>query len=143
MDKRFWICGLMTTLAAMLLGALVHGWLLRADYLAHAELYRTQAEANARLGWIVLAYALIGFTMTWLFRRLYPQPEARARDGLRFGLAIALVSFLPWHLLAYVGQPLPLGLMTRQVALDLLAMLLLGLLLVWLRPNRTALALPR
>ena len=142
MDKRFLVCGVMMSLAAMLLGALVHGLLLRADYLAHADLYRTQAEANARLGWIVLAYALLGFSMTWLFRRLYPSPEVRAREGLRFGLAVALVSFVPWHLLAYVGQPLPLGLMARQVAFDLLAMLLLGRLLVWLRPNRNALTLP-
>ena len=142
MDKRFLICGLMMSLAAMLLGVLVHGGLLRADYLALAELYRPPAEANARLAWIVVAYAAIGFSMTWLFRRLYPQQRARARDGLQFGLAIALVSFLPWHLLAYVGQPLPFGLMARQVAFDLLSMLLLGRLLVWLRPNRAPLTLP-
>ena len=115
MDKRFLVCGLMMSLAAMLLGVLVHGGLLRADYLAHAALYRDPAEANARLVWIVVAYALIGFSMTWLFRRMYPERRVRARDGLQFGLAIALVSFLPWHLLAYVGQPLPSGLLARQV----------------------------
>ncbi|PJJ97244.1 hypothetical protein CO641_09545 [Lysobacteraceae bacterium NML91-0213] len=142
MDKRFLVCGLMMSLAAMLLGVLVHGGLLRADYLAHAALYRDPVEANARLAWIVIAYALIGFSMTWLFRRVYPQPRVRARDGLKFGLVIALVSFLPWHLLAYVGQPLPFGLMTRQVLFDLLSMLLLGRLLVWLRPNRAPLSLP-
>lgn len=142
MDKRFLVCGLMVSLAAMLLGALVHGWLLRADYLALAELYRAPAEADARLGWIVAAYASIGFAMTWLFRRLYPHPDVRARDGLRFGLAIALVSFVPWHLLTYVGLPLPFPLMVRQVGLDLLTMLILGRLLVWLRPSRTALTLP-
>ena len=49
MDKRFLVCGLMMSLAAMLLGVLVHGGLLRADYLAHAALYRDPAEANARL----------------------------------------------------------------------------------------------
>ncbi|WP_058834119.1 hypothetical protein [Luteimonas abyssi] len=142
MDKRFLVCGVMIGLAAMLLGAMVHGWLLRADYLAHAELYRTPEEANARLGWIVVAYGLIGFTMTWLFRRLYADVRTRARHGLQFGLAMALLSFVPWHLLAYVGQPLPFGLMTRQVIFDLIAMLLLGRMLVWLRPNRAPLTLP-
>ena len=142
MDKRFLVCGLMMSLAAMLLGVLVHGGLLRADYLAHAALYRDPVEANARLVWIVVAYALIGFSMTWLFRRMYPERRVRARDGLQFGLAIALVSFLPWHLLAYVGQPLPSGLLARQVLFDLLSMLLLGRLLVRLRPNRAPLSLP-
>ena len=62
--------------------------------------------------------------------------------GARFGLAIALVSLVPWHLLAYVGQPLPLSLVLKQVACDHLAMVLLGVLLAWLQPHRVALADP-
>lgn len=142
MDKRFWICGLVVSAAALLLGFLVHGLLLRDDYLALAALYRTQAQANANAGWILLAYALIGLSMTWLYRRL-PAPEgAAAGQGLCFGLAIALLSFVPWHLLAYAGQPLPLSLTLKQCALDVAAMLLLGLLLAWLQPRRAALVEP-
>lgn len=142
MGKRFWICGIVVSMAALLLGFLVHGLLLRADYLAHAELYRSQAEANARFGWILLAYGLVGFSMTWLYRRLHDSDEVQLRQGLAFGVAIGLVSFVPWHLLAYVGQPLPLSLMLRQVAFDLVAMGLLGMLLAWLRPRRTELTEP-
>ncbi|MEZ0470604.1 hypothetical protein [Luteimonas salinilitoris] len=142
MDKRFWVCGVVVAMAALLLGFLVHGVLLRADYLAHASLYRSQAEANARFGWIVIAYLLIGFSMTWLYRRLHDADDVQLGTGLRFGIAIGLVSFVPWHLLAYVGQPLPLSLMLRQIAFDLVAMALLGLLLAWLRPRRVALTEP-
>lgn len=142
MDKRFWTCSLVVSMAALLLGFLVHGLLLRADYLAHADIYRDQAEANARFGWILLAYALLGCAMTWLYRHLHDADEVQLGTGLRFGIAIGLVSFVPWHLLAYVGQPLPLSLMLRQVLFDLVAMGLLGLLLAWLRPRRTDLAEP-
>lgn len=142
MNKRFWVCGLVVAMAALLLGFLVHGVLLRSDYLAHASLYRSQPEANARFGWIIAAYLLIGFSMTWLYRRLHDANEVEFGTGLRFGIAIALVSFIPWHLLAYVGQPLPLSLMLRQVAFDTVAMAMLGLLLAWLRPGRVALTLP-
>src|SRR5690606_1244539 len=47
MDKRFWICGIVVAAAALLLGVVVHGLLLRADYQALATLYRTQDQANA------------------------------------------------------------------------------------------------
>ncbi|WP_407352377.1 hypothetical protein [Luteimonas sp. R10] len=142
MDKRFLVCGIVVAMAALLLGFLVHGLLLRADYLAHASLYRSQPEANARFGWILVAYLSIGFAMTWLYRRLHDSDEVQAATGLRFGVAVGLVSFVPWHLLAYVGQPLPLSLMLKQVAFDLAAMALLGLLLAWLRPRRVALTEP-
>lgn len=142
MDKRFWICAIIVALAALLLGFLVHGVLLRDDYRALASLYRTQAEANANAGWILLAYALIGGSMTWLYRQLPAPVGAKTAQGLRFGLAAGLLSFVPWHLLAHAGQPVPMSLTVKQCVFDLVAMLLLGLLLSWLQPRRAALSEP-
>jgi len=142
MGKRFWICGVVVAMAALVLGLLVHGLLLRGDYIAHAELYRSRADASARFAWILVAYALIGFSMTWLYHRLHDSDQVHLRHGLEFGLAIGLVSFVPWHLLAHVAQPLPLSLMLRQSVLDLVAAGLLGLLLAWLRPRRRELTAP-
>lgn len=136
MGKRFWICSALVAMAALVLGLLVHGLLLRADYMAHAALYRSQDEASARFVWILVAYALIGFSMTWLYHRLHYSDQVHLRHGLEFGLAIGLVSFVPWHLLAHVAQPLPLSMMLRQSLLDLAAAGLLGMLLAWLRPRR-------
>lgn len=142
MDKRYWICSVVVAMAALLLGMLVHGALLRADYLAHATLYREQAQASARAGWILLAYGLLGAAMTWLYRQQYQRDDVHLGEGLRFGLAIGLVSFVPLHMLAYVGQPLPLSLLIKQVALDLGTTALLGMLLAWLRPRHRSLDLP-
>lgn len=142
MGKRFWVCGIVVAMAALVFGFVIHGLLLRGDYLAHAALYRSQAEASARFPWIMIAYALIGFSMTWLYQRLHEGDQVHLREGLAFGIAIGLVSFVPWHLLAYVGQPLPLSLMLRQVLLDLVAAGLLGMLLSWLRPRRRELTVP-
>lgn len=140
MDKRFWICGFTIAATALALAFIVHGVLLRADYLALAHLFRPQADANTQIGWILLAYASLGLAMTWLYRWL-PPPDRRKRwHGARFGLAIALVSFVPWHLLAHAGQPFPLSLALKQIGFDVVAMLLLGLLLAWLQPHRRALA---
>ena len=142
MDKRFWICGIVVGMAALICGLLVHGLLLRPDYQALAELYRSPDEANARAAWILPAYALLGLSMTWLYRRMPASDGVDLARGARFGLAVALVSYVPWHLLAFVGQPLPLSLMLRQVAFDLVAMVLLGMLLAWLQPHRRGLVPP-
>ena len=142
MDKRFWICGVVVGAAALLLGFLVHGLLLRGEYLAIAHLYRSSAGASAQAGWIPVAYLLLGLAMTWLYRRMPATGSVELARGLRFGCAIALVSLVPWHLLAYVGQPLPASLVLKQVGLDLVAMLLLGMLLAWLQPHRVPLADP-
>lgn len=142
MDKRFWFCGGTVAMAALLLGLLVHGVLLRADYLQLAGLYRAPPDATARVAWILLAYILLGLSMTWLYREIPIGPRGPVVAGLRLGAALALASFVPWHLLAYAGQPLPLSLMLRQCLFDTAAMLLLGLLLAWLQPRRQALAEP-
>lgn len=142
MDKRLWICGIVVGAAGLLLGFLVHGLLLRPDYQALAELYRSPGQANTRAVWIVLAYLLLGLGMTWLYRRMPAADGVDLARGARFGLAVALVSYVPWHLLAYVAQPLPLSLMLKQVAFDLVAMVLLGMLLAWLQPHRQVLADP-
>ncbi|HEY4530215.1 MAG TPA: hypothetical protein VIG97_07785 [Luteimonas sp.] len=139
MDKRFWICGIVVAAAALILGMLVHGVLLRADYQAMAVLYRTQDEATAHAGWILPAYLMLGLAMTWLYRRMPASDGVDLRRGARFGLAVALVSFVPWHMLAFVAQPLPLSMMLRQAGLDLVAMVLLGMLLAWLQPHRRVL----
>jgi hypothetical protein len=143
MDKRSWVCGVVVAMAALVMGFFVHGVLLRADYLALSALYRTQAEASANAGWILAAYASLGFAMTWLYLQLPDRSGGKGMHGVRFGLAVALVSFVPWHLLAYVGQPLPAALTVKQIVLDVVAMLLLGLLLAWLDPRRSALREPR
>ena len=48
MGKRFWICSVVVSVAAMVLGLVVHGVILRGDYIALADLYRSQAESSAR-----------------------------------------------------------------------------------------------
>ena len=142
MDKRFLMCGIVVAAAALILGVVVHGLALRADYQALAPLYRSQQQANAHAALIIPAYLMLGLAMTWLYRRMPASSGVDLARGARFGLAVALVSYVPWHIFAFVAQPLPVSLMLRQVALDLVAMVLLGVLLAWLQPHRRALADP-
>lgn len=141
MDKRFWICGLVVSIAALLLGFLVHGLLLAPDYGALVgTLYRGDDDSERHMHWMLVAHLLIGYAMTWIYAQGFSDGRSTAAQGLRFGLAMALFSAVPGYLIHYAVQPLPPALVCKQVAFGIVTMLLLGMLVAWLQPRRKVLA---
>ena len=140
MDKRFWICGILVSIAAMLFDWLIHGVLLMADYNALAPgVMRTLEDQAHYMPWMLAAHLLIGFGLTWLYRKGVDTAGSVAGQGLRFGAAVAVMATIPGYLIYYAVQPLPAALVLRQVLYGTIAMLLLGLLLAWLNPGRKTL----
>lgn len=141
MDKRFWICGILVSIAAMLLDYLVHGVLLLGDYnaLVAGGIMRNQTEAQQYMPYMLAAHLLIGFGLTWLYRQGVDHARPPLGQGLRFGLAVAAMSTIPGYLIYYAVQPLPAPLVHKQMLLGTAAMLLLGLLLAFLNPARKSL----
>src|SRR4249919_420494 len=140
MDKRFWICGIVVSVAALLLDFLVHGVLLQPDYaaLVPTGIYRAPADANAYMPYMFAAHILIGFGLTWLYRKGMEPGRAILGQGLRFGAAVSLMSTIPGYLIYYAVQPVPAALVHKQMIFSTIAMLLLGVLLAWLNPARKA-----
>jgi uncharacterized protein (TIGR03382 family) len=143
MDKRFWICGTAVSFVALLLTLLVHGVLLAPDYAALAHEYRDARDSARQLPWVLLAHALLGYAMTWIFSQGFASDRQPLRQGLRFGLAMALFAAAPAGLLAYAAQPLPAAFIARQIVYGTASMMLLGVLLAWLQPRRHVLRAPR
>lgn len=150
MRKRFWVCGIVVAIAAMLLDFLVHGLLLKGDYdaLVAQGLMRSPEEAQHFMPYMAIAHLLIGYGLTWLYmhfngingaRADRPANDASLATGLRFGAAVAVMSTTPGYLIYYAVQPLPAMLVHKQMIFSSLAMLLLGLLLAWLNPGRRTL----
>lgn len=135
MDKRFWISGVVVSIAALLLGFVVHEVLLGSDYKALATLYRSEAESQNYIGYMIAAHVLIGFAMTWIYRQGIDTSKSPISQGLRFGLAMALFSTIPGYLIYYAVQPLPSSLVHKQMILSTIAMLLLGVLVAYLNPR--------
>ena len=141
MDKRFWVCGFVVALVALLLDALVHGVLLHGDYdaLVGRGLMRAPGDAQHYLPYMLAAHLLIGYGLTWLYRQGIDRTRPNLGQGLRFGAAIAAVATVPGYLIYYAVQPLPASLVHKQLVFGVAEMLLLGLLLAWLQPGRKAL----
>lgn len=142
MDKRFWICGIVVSFAALLLSFLIHGLLLGEDYAALGTMFRDPADGMRHFRWLLLAHGLLGFAMTWLFSQGFARDRPTLAQGLRFGLAMALFATVPGFLVHYAVQPLPAVLLAKQLVFGTLGMVLLGVLLAWLQPRRNALRAP-
>lgn len=141
MNKRFWICGLVVSVAALLLDFLIHGVLLRGDYnaLVGSGFVRGPQEADGYLPYMVAAHLLIGFGMTWLYRQVSPAGVSSLVRGLRFGAGFALAATIPGYLIYYAVQPWPAALVHKQMLFGTAAVLVLGMLLGYLNPRRVVL----
>ena len=134
MNARFWISGVVMTIAAGLLGFVVHGVLLAADYTALGQMMRTPADSAHYMQWMLLADAAIGFGFTWIYRQGFTPMKSALGQGLRCGMAIALVSVIPMFLIYYAVEPLPGALVVKQLIFSTVQMLLLGVLVSLLNP---------
>ncbi|QNP41134.1 hypothetical protein [Lysobacter solisilvae (ex Woo and Kim 2020)] len=136
MDKRFWISGVVMTIATALLGFVVHGLLLADDYNALVgTVMRSQEQANGMMQWMLLADACIGFAMTWIYRQGIGARSTLAQ-GIRFGIAVAFLTVIPQFLIYWVVTAMPAALVHKQLVFDSLRMVALGVLVAWLNPRR-------
>lgn len=136
MDKRFWISGIVMTIATMLLGFLVHGLMLADDYnTLTGKVMRSQEEASGMMQWMLLADACIGFAMTWIYRQGVTARPTMAQ-GMRFGIAVAFLTVVPQFLIHWVVTAMPAAIVAKQLAFDSVRMVLLGVLVAHLNPPR-------
>jgi len=138
MGMRFWISGVVMTIAAAALGFVVHGVLLAGDYHALGAIMRTDEDSAHYLQWMLLADAAIGFGITWIYRQGYTASKSALGRGLRCGIAVALVSVIPMFLIYYAVEPLPGMLVIKQECFSLVEMLLLGAIVALLNPSPKA-----
>lgn len=125
MNKQFAISVVGLFVVTLLCGFVVHGLLLAPDYAALPNLYRGEEDGAAFFHWNLIAHLSIAVGLTWIYRQ-GRSDAAWLVQGLRFGLAIALVSTVPYFLIYYSVQPNPGMLVVKQIVFDGAGMLLTG-----------------
>ena len=138
MSKRFLVAWVVMFVAWMVEGFVVHGFLLGADYLTLPQLFRPQADAQGYFGWMVVAHVLVAGAFVWIYERGISTDRPWLGQGLRFGIAVALLTAVPTYLIYYAVQPMPGSLVVKQVVLDAVGFVVLGLIVGWLYRPRAA-----
>ncbi|HZN04580.1 MAG TPA: DUF1761 family protein [Candidatus Polarisedimenticolia bacterium] len=118
---------------AMLLGFVVHGVLLANDYAQLTSVMRPPDEAQQTFPWMILAHLLIAVGYTWIYVR-GKEPKPWLGQGVRFGLAVAVLSVIPMYLIYHAVAQFPLSLALKQIVFDTIGCIVLGIVVA--RVNR-------
>jgi hypothetical protein len=131
MNKRLVTAWILIFIAWMAGSFLVHGTLLHPDYLAVPDLFRTEAEASQKFPLMLLAHLIMAGAFVWIYSRGV-EDTPWLGQGLRFGLAVALLAVVPMYMIYYVVQPMPGEVAVKQIVFDTILVWLLGLLVAYL-----------
>ena len=137
MNKQVTISIIVMAVMSLMLGFVVHAILLDADYKALPNIYRGEEDSAGYMPFMMLAHAMIGVGLVWVYRQGREAGDW-LMQGVRFGMAVAVLSTIPVFLVYYSVQPLPGMLVAKQIVFDSIGMLLMGVVVAWL--NRPAAA---
>ena len=125
MNKRFFLAWLAVFIAWFIGSFIVHGVLLHADYAQLSNLFRKEAEAQNFLPLMILAHVIMSGAFVWIYARGV-EPKPWLGQGIRYGVAIILLTTVPLYLIYYVVQPMPGATVVKQILFDGILVLILG-----------------
>ena len=138
MSKRFFVAWLVLFVLWMVEGMVVHGMLLGAEYKALAQVFRPEADAQGYFGWMILAHVLLAGAFVWIYERGVAPDKPWLEQGIRFGIAVALLTVVPTYLIYFAVQPLPGALVAKQIVFYAIGVLVFGIVVAWLYRPRAA-----
>jgi hypothetical protein len=137
MNKKFLIAWIVLLIAWFLGSFVVHGLLLRSDYLQLTNLFRAEGDQQKYFPLMLVAHVLLSGAFVWIYAR---GVEARPwlAQGVRYGVAVALLTVVPTYMIYFVVQPMPGDVVIKQIVFDGVLTVLLGTIVAWLYRDRAA-----
>ena len=131
MNKKTMISVAAIFVLTMVLDILVHGVLLFDSYAQLPSLYRTQQDQQTYFLHMLLAHVFIAVGFVWVYLEGRKDKPWLAQ-GLRYGLAMIVLTVFPTYLIYYAVQPLPDALVAQQIIYDSIAKFATALVLAWI-----------
>jgi len=125
MDKKFIIAWIVIFIVWFAGSFVVHGVLLHDDYSKLTNLFRSEADAQKYMPLMILAHVLLSGALVWIYAR-GAEAKPWLPQGIRFGVAVALLTIVPTYLIYYVVQPMPGATVAKQIVFDGVLTLLLA-----------------
>jgi hypothetical protein len=126
MNKKF-VIGWVVVFIAWFLGSfVVHGLLLHSDYMQVPNLFRTEADAQKYFPLMILAHVILSGALVWIYAR-GAEAKPWLTQGVRFGIAAALLTAVPNYMIYFAVQPMPADTVIKQIIYDGLLTVILGI----------------
>jgi hypothetical protein len=135
MNKRFFIAWIVIFVVWMAGSFVVHGALLHDDYATLSNLFRTEADAQKFFPLMILAHVMLSGAFVWIYSRGI-EAKPWLPQGIRFGVAIALLTVVPTYIIYYVVQPMPGAVVAKQIVFDAILTLILGAVVAFMYRQR-------
>src|SRR5207244_2469291 len=137
MNRRFALAWLVVFIAWFVGSFVVHGVLLHNDYAALPNLFRKEAESQNFFPLMILAHVIMSGAFVWIYARGV-EAKPWMEQGVRFGVAVALLTIVPTYIIYFVVQPMPGAVVIKQIIFDGILMVILGTIVAWLYRDRGA-----
>ena len=131
MNKKFFIAWVVLFVAWFLGSFVVHGVLLHSDYLQLSNLFRPESDAQKYFPLMILAHVILSGAFVWIYARGVESKPWLAQ-GVRFGVAVALLTVVPTYMIYFVVQPMPGTVVVKQIVFDGVLTVILGSIVAWL-----------
>ena len=131
MNKKFIVAWLVLFVAWFLGSFVVHGVLLRSDYLQLTNLFRAEGDQQKYFPLMILAHVILSGAFVWIYSR-GAEAKPWLSQGVRFGVAVALLAVVPTYLIYFVVQPMPAGVVLKQIVCDGILTVILGTIVAWM-----------
>jgi hypothetical protein len=80
---------------------------------------------------MVLAHVILAGAFVWIYARGV-EAKPWLAQGVRFGIAVALLTIVPSYLIYFVVQPMPASVVIKQIVFDGILLVILGIIVAWL-----------
>lgn len=130
MNKKFIIAWIALFIAWFIGSFVVHGLLLRSDYMQLQSLFRPEADQQKYFPLMVLAHVILSGAFVWIYARGV-EPKPWLAQGVRFGIAVALLTIVPTYMIYFVVQPMPGNVVIKQIVFDGILTVILGMIVAW------------
>jgi hypothetical protein len=139
MNRKFLVAWLVLFIAWLAGSFVVHGVLLRSDYMPLTNLFRSESDQQKYFPLMLLAHVLLSGAFVWIYARGV-EAKAWLAQGVRFGIAVAFLTVVPTYLIYFDIQPMPGNVVAKQIIFDGALTVILGVIVAWLYRARTPLA---
>ena len=131
MNKKFFISWAVVFVVWFVGSFLVHVLMLGETYAGLTNMMRPEAESEALFHFMVLAHVLMAGAFVWIYQR-GNEDKPWMEQGLRYGIAIALLAPIPTFMIYYVVQQTPGMLAIKQSIGDSVVVIVVALVVAFL-----------